>query len=233
MKICDDALLRLYKNHMIAHKRYFEKHAEIGYREKKTSSYICNILSKYEYKVKFIGSTTGILAESREEKGLESILFRAEMDALDIGNGEIKHVCGHDAHMAIMLAMAEFVSKEYKGKKNIKFLFQPAEELSDGAKAMIKEELLKHNSINKIFGIHMWGDIETKKVVVNPSKLMAGGGQFKIVLKGKNSHGALPHMGVDPIVVSAEIITEIQSICSRQIDPIASEVISIGKYKVE
>lgn len=217
------------RQRLIRHKEYFSKHAELGNKEYITSKYIENCLSMQGYQIEKIDKSTGLIATLNDNKdGKPYILFRAEMDALPVGNSIVKHACGHDAHMAIMLSFAEDLIKFSDVNINVGFIFQPAEELCDGANLVLENEFLKSIYKKYVFGIHMWADLPYCKCAAVNGSLMAGGGQFKIIINGGGAHGAFPHLGKDTVIIAAEIITEIHTIIGRQIDPMDSAVISVG-----
>lgn len=215
---------------LIRHKKYFSMHAELGNEEYKTSRYIENCLLMAGYRVEKMDESTGLIAILGDKKVSKPyILFRAEMDALPVGNGTVRHACGHDAHMAIMLSFAEEIIKSSGININVGFIFQPAEELCDGANRALQHEILNNTDNKYMFGIHMWADLPYCKCAFVKGSLMAGGGQFQIEICGGGAHGAFPHLGKDTIIVAAEIITEMQTIISRQTNPLESAVISVGK----
>ena len=214
------------------HKEFFSSNAELGNEEYVTSEYIKNCLLKAGYIVENINNSTGLLAELKENSDEKKCLFfRAEMDALPVGNGIVRHACGHDSHMAIMLSFAEELSYYPDVNINVAFLFQPAEELCDGAKRVLQHEIFKKYDEKYVFGVHMWADLPYCSCAFVKDSLMAGGGQFQIEIDGNAAHGAFPHLGKDSVVVAAEIVTEIQTIISRQTNPLDSAVITIGTIK--
>ncbi len=220
------------RQRLIRHKDFFSKNAELGNEEYKTSKYIENCLSTAGYKIEKMEESTGLIAILGDKKDSKPyILFRAEMDALPVGNSTVKHACGHDSHMAIMLSFAEDLTNFSDVNINVGFIFQPAEELCDGANRALQQEILKNNDEKYIFGIHMWADLPYCKCAFVKGSLMAGGGQFQIEINGGGAHGAFPHLGKDTVMVAAEIITEIQTIISRQTNPVDSAVISVGTIK--
>lgn len=215
---------------------------ELGTFETRTSALIAKHLQSLGIEVKTGIAVTGVVGILKGDKPGPVIALRADMDALPITekndlpfaskvttmyNGKetgVMHACGHDAHVAILMGVAEILSgmkKELKG--TVVFIFQPAEEGGPkgeefGAERMVKEGVLENPKVDVIFGLHMDALLETGKISYHPGGTMAGVGDFKITVKGKPSHGSQPWLSVDPIVVSAEIINSLQTIVSRNVN---------------
>ena len=223
------------KETLLRHKMLFSSIPEIGFNEYKTSQFICNELKEYGYNVISNISGTGVLGvlEGNNSEWDECILFRADMDALVIqdenGNEKISHVCGHDAHMAIILALARIIARNKDNLKgNIKFLFQPAEETMGGAVQMISNNVLENPKVTKAFGIHVWSEFKVGEIAINHGPVMAGGDELSIDVIGKGGHGALPESAIDTIIIASNIVNAFQTIISRNINPLEHAVISIG-----
>ncbi len=215
---------------------------ELGTFETRTSTLIANHLKSLGIEIKTGVAVTGVVGILKGDKPGPVIALRADMDALPITekndlpfaskvttmyNGKesgVMHACGHDAHVAILMGVAEILSgmkKDLKG--TVVFIFQPAEEGGPkgedfGAERMVKEGVLDNPKVDVIFGLHMDALLETGKISYHPGGAMAGVGDFKITVKGKPSHGSQPWLSVDPIVVSAEIINSLQTIVSRNVN---------------
>ncbi len=225
------------KSSLLEHKSFFNDHAELGYQEYKTSKYICGKLDRLgiEYKKGLAG--TGILAIIRGKITSDKcILFRTEMDAVNavdqFGSPTTAHLCGHDAHMAIMLSLCRILSRNTdRLQGTAKVLFQPAEEALGGAAAMINTGVLDNPKVNKIFGIHMWSEFETGQVCVSEDPLFAGGDQFSIIFSGTPGHAAMPQSAVDVILVGCTFVQNIQTIVSRDLSPIEPGVISVCQFQ--
>jgi amidohydrolase len=167
--------------------------------------------------------------------------IRADMDALPIQEENqvpyrsqhdgVMHACGHDGHVAIALGTVRYLSQhrdQWRG--TVKVIFQPAEEGPGGAKPMIEAGALKNPDVEAMIGLHLWNNLPLGTVGVRNGPLMAATELFKITVQGKGGHGALPHQTVDSIVVGAQIVSALQTIVARNIDPIQSAVVSIGKF---
>ncbi|MGB3222878.1 MAG: M20 family metallopeptidase [Desulforhopalus sp.] len=224
------------KSSLLEHQIFFNDHPELGYHEFKTSEYIISKLEKLgvEYEKGLAG--TGILVSIRgENPSGKCILFRTEMDAVSAvdnsGNPLTAHLCGHDAHMAIMLSLVHILSHNTSRLQGtVKVLFQPAEEALGGATAMINSGVLDNPKVNKIFGIHMWSEFETGKVCVSEGPLFAGGDQFSVMFCGTPGHAAMPQSAVDVILAGSTFVQNIQSIVSRSLSPLEPGVVSVCQF---
>lgn len=222
-------------------RRHLHQYPELSTKEYKTAEYIASILKDFGLKVETKIGGNGVVGLLKGEKP-NVYALRADMDALPIKEETKKpyaskiegvmHACGHDGNMAIVLGALHFLAKkDKKGLPTIKFIFQPAEEEADGAKNMIKENVLKNPEVEKIFGVHVSTEIPTGKIGLRSGEMMAGVDKFSIILKGTGGHAAYPQDAIDPIPISALLIEAIQNIVSRKINPFEPVVISIGKIQ--
>ncbi len=212
------------------HRNKLNKIAELGMKEYKTSKYIKDYLDYLgvEYEVYLETAVVGII---KGKKAKKNIAFRTDMDALNI-DGEIKHLCGHDGHMSILLGLIEYLTiNKDKLLDNIVFIFQPAEESPGGALPLIKEGILEKYSVDEIYGLHIYPDIEEGFVGVKPHHFLAQTGEIDIEIKGRGGHGAMPQNSIDSIMIASNFINSIQSIISRNIRPLDAGVLSIGKIE--
>jgi amidohydrolase len=241
---------------LIEWRRQFHQYPELSNREFKTGARIAEFLKSLGIEVQYPVAKTGVVGILKGAKPGPVIALRADMDGLPVTernslpfaskekalfNGMetgVMHACGHDSHMAIMMAVAEILSKNRSDLRGtIKFIFQPAEEgppeqEEGGADLMVKEGVLDNPKVDVIFGLHIWSINPVGKITYRPAGMMAASDWFKITVKGKQAHGATPWMGIDPIVVSAQIINGLQAIISRQTD-LTNEaaVISVGRIQ--
>jgi amidohydrolase len=239
---------------MIRWRRHIHQNPELSNREYKTAEYVAEHLRKNGIEVKTGVAHTGVVGLLRSGRPGPVIAIRADMDALPVlekdnlpfaskvtaeYNGKetgVMHACGHDAHTAILMAVAEVLSRNKKDLRGtIKFIFQPSEEGAPsgeegGAALMVKEGVLENPKVDAIFGLHVQSMRKLGEIGYRPAGLMAASDWFTVKVQGKQVHGAAPWKGVDPIVVSAQIIVGLQTIISRQTD-ITKEpaIISIGK----
>lgn len=215
---------------------------ELSNRETRTAALVAKHLQSLGIEVKTNVAKTGVVGILKGDKPGPVIALRADMDALPVTektnlpftskakgtyNGQevgVMHACGHDSHVAILMGVAEILSgmkKDIKG--TIKFIFQPAEEGAPkgeegGAELMVKEGVLENPKVDVIFGLHINAQVEVGKITYRPGGMFAGVGDMKITVKGKPSHGAEPWSSVDPIVVAAQIINNLQTIVSRNVN---------------
>ncbi|MCT4507818.1 MAG: amidohydrolase [Tepidibacter sp.] len=218
------------KNKVYKHRSELNKIAELGMKEYKTSKYIKDYLDSLglEYEEYLDTAVVGIIKAKKPKK---NIAFRADMDALNI-DGQIKHLCGHDGHMSILLGFIEYLNiNKDKLSDNIVFIFQPAEESPGGALPLIKEGVLEKYKVDEIYGLHIYPDIEEGFVGVKPDHFLAQTGEIDIEIVGRGGHGAMPQNSVDSILIASNFINSIQSIISRNIRPLDEGVLSIGKIE--
>lgn len=227
---------------IVAWRRDFHEHPELGNREVRTSGIIAKHLQALGLEVKTGIATTGVVGILKGGKPGPVVALRADMDGLPVTErtpvpfaskvktmykGQevgVMHACGHDSHMAILMAVAEILSSmksELHG--TVKFIFQPAEEgvlpgEVGGAEEMVKQGVLENPKVDVIFGLHINSQTEVGKITYRPGGTMAGVNDMQIIVKGRSSHGAYPWSSVDPIVVSAQIINNLQTIVSRNVN---------------
>lgn len=241
---------------VIEWRRHIHQNPELSNREFKTGAYIAEHLRKLGLEVQHPVAKTGVLGILRTGKPGPVIALRADIDALPVTernslpfaskvtttfNGQetgVMHACGHDSHVAILMGVAEILVKNKNDLKGtIKFLFQPAEEGAPageegGADLMVKEGLLENPQVDVIFGLHIQSISPIGRITYRPAGLMAASDWFSIKVKGRQSHGSAPWMGVDPIVVSAQIINGLQTIISRQTELTKeAAVITVGRMQ--
>jgi amidohydrolase len=244
------------KDKVVAWRRDFHEHPELGNREVRTSGIIAKHLQSLGIEVKTGVATTGVVGILKGDKPGPVVALRADMDALPVVertpvafaskvktqyNGQevgAMHACGHDSHMAILMAVAEVLSgmkKDLHG--TVKFIFQPAEEGTPlgekgGAEQMVKEGVLENPKVDVIFGLHINSQTEVGKLTYRPGGTMAGVSDMQIIVKGRSAHGAYPWSSIDPVLVSAQIVNNLQSIVSRNINITENPaVVTVGVIK--
>ena len=234
-------------------RRDFHQNPELGNREFRTAEMIAAHLKSLGLKVQTGVAKTGVVAILEGQRKGKVVALRADIDGLPVperadlpfkseAKGEymgnevpVMHACGHDTHIAILMGVAEILSKNNDFAGTIKFIFQPAEEGAPpgeegGAELMVKENVLKNPDVDVIFGLHIGSGQDINTIAYKPGGMMAASQSFEINVKGKQSHGSTPWTSVDPIMASVKIIDGLQTIISRE-SPLTKEaaVLSIGK----
>jgi len=234
-------------------RRDFHQNPELGNRELKTAEKVTTHLKQLGFEVQTGVAHTGVVGILKGGKPGPVVALRADMDALPVTergnlpfrsnvtadyNGQktgVMHACGHDTHIAILMGVAEVLSSVKSDiKGTVKFIFQPAEEGAPegeegGARLMVKEGVLENPKVEAVFGLHIDSQIEVGKIAYRPGATMAAVDFFSIDVKGKQTHGAYPWSGVDPIVTSSQIVTALQTIVSRNLNLTqAPAVVTIG-----
>lgn len=242
------------ENKVIEWRRHFHENPELSNREFKTSEKVAAHLGALGFEVKKGIAHTGVVGILKGDKPGKVVALRADMDALPVTERNdlsfkstvtssflgqevgVMHACGHDAHIAILMGVAEVLSKHKdKIRGTVKFIFQPAEEgpppgEEGGALLMVKEGVLKNPEVDAIFGLHINSGIPTGVIKYKSGGTMAAVQRFVITVEGKQTHGSKPWKGIDPILISAKIIDGLQTIISRETDLTKeAAVISVGK----
>lgn len=242
------------ENKVIAWRRDFHEHPELGNNELRTAEIVAKHLKALGLEVKTGVAKTGVVAVLKGDKPGPVVALRADMDALPVTervaipfaskakgtyNGQtvgVMHACGHDSHTAILMGVAEVLSglkSELKG--TVKFIFQPAEEGPPfgevgGAEQMVKEGVLENPKVDVVFGLHISAQTEVGTLTYRPGGTMAAVNDVQIIVKGRQAHGAAPWESVDPIVTAAQIINNLQTVISRNLDVTHNAgIVTIGK----
>jgi len=228
-------------NDVVANRRHLHSHPELSFHELETSVFVANKLEELGLEYHKMADT-GLVALIKGDKPSDQVVaLRADMDALPImeandvpyksQNPGVMHACGHDVHTSSLLGVAKILTdlkSEFGG--TIKLIFQPAEEkLPGGASLMIKEGVLENPKPQAVIGQHVMPLIDAGKVGFRAGKYMASTDELYVTVRGKGGHGAQPQQNVDPVVITAHIITALQTIVSRSADPKSPSVLSFGK----
>ncbi len=231
-------------NWLVELRRWFHQFPEPSYREEKTAAKICEELASLGVPFQTGVGKTGVVAKLSAENSGPVAAFRADMDALPLEEANdvayrskhrgFMHACGHDGHMTIALGVIRWLLEEdwvRKGSGEILFIFQPAEEGGAGAKAMLESGVFDTEPVEAVFAGHMQPEMAAGDVGIAPEISNAAADTITIRLKGKGGHGAHPHQCIDPIVVGAHLITQLQTLISRELPPLDNAVISICRFE--
>ncbi|NWG17358.1 MAG: amidohydrolase [Chloroflexi bacterium] len=228
------------RDELIARRRDFHQHPELAFEETRTAGIVAQELARLGLEVQTGVGRTGVIGLLEGELDGPTVLVRADMDALPIleentfeyasAKPGVMHACGHDGHTAIALGVAKLLSQRRdRIAGRVKFVFQPAEEIVGGAKAMIADGALRDPRPDVSVGLHLWNGMPFGKVGAADGPVMAGSSIFTLKITGKGGHAASPHQTIDPVVCAAQIITAMQTIVSRNADPLDSAVISVTR----
>ena len=224
-------------------RRDFHRHPELGFEETRTSGVIAEELRELEgLQVQTGIAETGVMALMENEKPGPVVLLRFDMDALPVDEKTgvpyasqrkgVMHACGHDGHMAIGLTVAHMLHEQRDQLPGtLKLVFQPAEEGLGGAKRMIAEGVLENPRPDYCLALHLWNEKQIGWFGITDGPMMAASGSFTVTVEGKGGHGATPEDTVDPVLAAAQIISNVQSIISREISPLAPAVITVGSIQ--
>jgi amidohydrolase len=231
---------------VVVYREHLHMHPELSYQEFKTMEYVSSILTKLGIEHKTgIGTTgiVGIIRAAHHTDEMKCIGLRADLDALPINeendiacksiNDGIMHACGHDVHTAILLGAAEIIHElRNELPAPVKLIFQPGEEKNPGgATLMLKDGVLKNPAVSEMIALHVFPDMEVGKVGFKDGVYMASCDEIHLTINGKGGHGATPNQCIDPIMIGANIVTQLQQIVSRKCDPKIPSVLSFGHFE--
>ncbi|MEJ2801343.1 M20 aminoacylase family protein [Comamonadaceae bacterium PP-2] len=225
---------------MTAIRRDIHAHPETCFEEHRTSELVATLLTEWGIEVHRGLGKTGVVGLIRGRDGGQSgrsLGLRADMDALPMQElnafahasktpGKM-HACGHDGHTTMLLAAAQHLARQRDFDGTVVLIFQPAEELGGGAHAMIEDGLFERFPVDAVFGTHNWPGMPVGDIALSSGPVMASTNEFKIVIQGRGCHGAMPHMGIDPVPVACQVVQGFQTIISRNKKPIDSAVLSV------
>ena len=224
-------------------RRDFHRHPELGYQETRTAALVAERLRAFGFdRVETGIGGTGVLGVLHGEGGPggEAIMLRADMDALPIEEETglpyasetpgVMHACGHDGHTTMLLGAARHLAETRNFRGTVYFCFQPAEEGGAGARAMLEDGLFDRWRPRAVYGLHNWPGMPAGHFAVKDGPVLAAAGEFTLRLRGRGGHAAQPHRCRDPIVAGAALVSALQSIVSREVDPLESAVISVTRF---
>jgi amidohydrolase len=225
---------------MQAWRHDIHRHPELAFEEHRTADKVAELLTGFGLEVHRSIGNTGVVGVLKKGSSERAIGLRADMDALKIleqntfeycslSDGKM-HACGHDGHTAMLLGAAHYLASEGVFDGTVVFIFQPAEEHGDGARAMIDDGLFERFPVDSVFAIHNFPSLASGKFAVRAGSIMAAEDNFEITINGVGCHAAMPHLGKDPIVIGSEIVTAMQSLVSRSLDPLDNAVVSFTEF---
>ncbi len=229
-----------WEQDIVALRRDFHAHPELGFEEIRTSGIVAQRLRDLGLEVREGVGKTGVVGLLKGAKPGPCVLVRADMDALpiqEVNEWEWKsetagkmHACGHDAHTAIGLSVARILSEDRENLSGtVKFMFQPAEEGLGGASRMIRDGVLEDPKPDFAIALHVWTPLETGKIGISSGPVMACADEFRAKIIGTGGHGAMPHQTVDAVLMAAHVVTALQSVVSRNVKPLDCAVVTVGK----
>ena len=230
---------------LVEWRRDFHRHPELGFQEVRTAGVVAAHLQELGLEVSTGIGKTGVIAivePDDPQAGSETVMLRFDMDALPIHeetglpyaseNAGVMHACGHDGHTAIGMGVAQLLTRhrnELPGR--VKLVFQPAEEGLGGALAMIEDGALDEPQPAAAYGLHLWSRLPYNQVVVQPGPLWAAADMFTLTIHGKGGHGATPHDTIDATYVACQLVTALQSIVARNVNPSDTAVVTVGSFQ--
>lgn len=235
--------IRLFHDELTAIRRDLHAHPELGFEEVRTSGIVAGSLEALGIEVhRGIGKTgvVGVIRGRGRDSG-RMIGLRADMDALPMkedndfsyksNKSGLMHGCGHDGHTTILLGAARYLAQTRNFDGTAVLIFQPAEEGRGGAKAMLEDGLFDTFPCDAIYALHNWPGLKPGTIGINPGPMMAAADRFNITITGRGGHGAHPYQTIDPVTIAGHVITALQTIVSRNVNPLDSAVISIGSLQ--
>ena len=235
MKIIDSIVTQA--TGIAAVRRDIHAHPELCFKEVRTADVIAQKLTEWGIPIHRGMGTTGVVGIVKNGTSNRAIGLRADIDALPMQEfntfdhaskypGKM-HACGHDGHTAMLLAAAQHFAKNRNFDGTVYLIFQPAEEGGGGAREMIKDGLFEKFPMDAVFGMHNWPGMKVGQFAASPGPVMASSNEFKITIRGKGAHAALPHNGIDPVPVACQMVQAFQTIISRNKKPVDAGVISV------
>lgn len=223
---------------LIALRRELHAYPELAWQEERTAARVAEELRRLGLQPQMGVAKTGVVVEIGQ--GDPVVALRGDMDALPIQeqtsldfsskNPGVMHACGHDAHTSTLVAVARRLVANPPPHGRVRLIFQPAEEGAGGAKAMIQAGVLEHPTPIAIYGLHYWSKLPTGVVSVVEGPMMGSVDRLTITIQGKGGHGAAPHTTADPLVAAAYLVTTLQTLVSRRVDPLSPAVVTIGSF---
>ena len=231
-----------FHDEITAWRHDIHRHPELAFEEQRTADFVAAKLADWGIEVHRGLAKTGVVGVLKGQGGNggengRAIGLRADMDALPIAelndfgykshNDGKMHACGHDGHTAMLLGAAKYLAETRNFDGTVCFIFQPAEEMAGGGRVMVEEGLFDSFPVDAVYGLHNMPGIPLGEIGMRAGPAMAASDLFEITVKGRGTHAAFPHLGIDPVVTAAQIVTALQAIVSRGTDPMESSVVSV------
>jgi hippurate hydrolase len=220
-------------------RRDLHAHPELGFEEHRTSARVAERLAAWGIEVHRGIAKTGVvgIVRGRQNGSARAVGLRADMDCLPIHERAERpwksrhpgrmHACGHDGHTAMLLGAARYLQETRAFDGTVVLIFQPAEEGGGGARVMLEEGLFERFPVDAVYALHNWPQLPPGKIAVRAGPVMAATDQIRITVRGRGGHGAMPHLAVDPVLASAQLVSALQTIASRETNPLDSIVVSV------
>jgi amidohydrolase len=218
-------------------RRDFHAHPELAFEEERTAALVAERLQSFGVEVETGIAKTGVVGKLKAGTGNRAIALRADMDALPMQESNDfahassvpgkMHGCGHDGHTTMLLGAAKYLAETKDFDGTVYFIFQPAEEGAGGAEVMVREGLFDRFPVEAVYGMHNWPGMPVGRVGASAGPMMAAFDTFDLYIRGKGGHGAMPHQAVDSVLVACELVGALQSIASRNTDPVDALVVTV------
>lgn len=231
--------IRGFHPELVAIRRDIHAHPELGFKEQRTADLVAHSLASFGIEVHRGLATTGVVGviHGKQTRSGRAIGLRADMDCLPMHetsqlpyrsvHAGCMHACGHDGHTTMLLGAARYLAQTRNFDGTAYVIFQPAEEGGGGGRVMVEEGLFERFPVDAVYALHNWPNLAPGKIAVRPGPMMAAADELTITLRGHGGHGAMPHLCTDPVLISAHVITALQSIASRNVHPVDAVVVSI------
>jgi amidohydrolase len=236
-----NARTKLTRKELVTLRRDIHRHPELGYQEKRTSTLVRLHLEALGLEPRVMGGGTGVAALVEGKAPGKTLMVRCDLDALPVleesnvpyrsVNEGVMHACGHDFHTAILLGTAKELVRGRPARGTVKLNFQPAEEGLNGAGAMIRDGIMENPKVDAVLGYHIWNTVKVGQIGVVTGPCMAAVDRFTVTLTGRGGHAAYPHLSVDPVVAAAHVVTALQTIVSRNLNPNHAGVVTVGRIQ--
>lgn len=236
-----ERLLDTLAPRLVALRRDLHAHPELAFAEQRTADVVAAFLGDSGVEVTRGLARTGVVGTLRVGDGRGAVALRADMDALPLQElNEVEHrsrhagrmhACGHDGHIAMLLGAAQVLAATRRFCGTVHFVFQPAEEMAGGGRAMIEDGLFERFPVDAAFALHNWPGLEVGHLAVHPGPMMAGADLFEIRVRGQGAHAAMPHQGRDAVLAGATLVQTLQSLVARNVNPQDAAVVSVTRFQ--